>query len=228
MIDIMSVSRNYSNNVTALDGVSLRIAKGEFVFLVGQSGAGKSTLLKMIYREEKPSSGHILVAGFNLSKIRRKDVPLLRRNLGVVFQDYRLLPDRTVFDNVAFALRVIEVPRRDMRRRTLEVLERVGLRHRAKSLPGELSGGEQQRVAIARAIVNNPAILLADEPTGNLDPETSQEIMNLFCDISFGGCTVVVATHASNLVDVFRKRVVALEHGRITRDELRGAYASGC
>lgn len=227
MIEIYSVTKTYPNNVTALSGVDLKVSKGEFVFLVGQSGAGKSTLMKMIYREERPSSGHILVAGFNLEKMRYKDVPLLRRNVGVVFQDYRLLNDRTVYENVAFALRVIEAPRREIRRRTLAVLELVGLRHRASALPGQLSGGEQQRVAVARAIVNSPDIVLADEPTGNLDPDTSMGIMRLLEQINLGGCTVIVATHARTIVDALRKRVVALENGKVVRDELRGAYGYG-
>ncbi len=221
---MFSVEKVYPNNVSALSGIDLRISKGEFVFLVGQSGAGKSTLMKMIYREEIPTSGNILVAGYNLNKMRHRDVPLLRRNIGVVFQDYRLLPDRTVFENVAFALRVIEAPRREIRRRTMGALELVRLRERYTALPGQLSGGEQQRVAVARAIVNNPDIVLADEPTGNLDPETSLGIMRLFEEINRSGCTVIVATHARQLVDMLKKRVVALEGGRIVRDEIRGAY----
>ncbi len=227
MIQFFGVSKVYPNNVSALDDVSLKVSKGEFVFLVGPSGAGKSTLIKMIFREEAPTKGDILVAGWNLGKIRHRDIPLLRRSIGVVFQDFRLLPDRTVFENVAFALRVVEAPRREIRRRTMTVLELVGLRERIKHLPPQLSGGEQQRVALARAIVNNPPIVLADEPTGNLDPETSMGIFRLLEEVNFRGSTVVVATHAKSMVDRMRKRVVAIEQGKVTRDESRGAYDNG-
>ena len=227
MIQFFGVSKVYPNNVSALDDVSLKVSKGEFVFLVGPSGAGKSTLIKMIFREEAPTQGDILVAGWNLGKIRHRDIPLLRRSIGVVFQDFRLLPDRTVFENVAFALRVVEAPRREIRRRTMTVLELVGLRERIKHLPPQLSGGEQQRVALARAIVNNPPIVLADEPTGNLDPETSMGIFRLLEEVNFRGTTVVVATHAKSMVDRMRKRVVAIEQGKVTRDESRGAYDNG-
>jgi cell division transport system ATP-binding protein len=226
LIEIYDVTKSYPG-VPALQGVSLKVQKGEFVFLVGTSGAGKSTLIKMIYREETPTAGDILVAGWNLSKMRQRDVPLLRRNIGVVFQDFKLLPDRSVFDNVAFALRVIEAPRREIRRRTLAVLDLVGLRDRADTRPTQLSGGEQQRVAVARAIVNNPPLVLADEPTGNLDPETSMGIMRLFEEINFRGATVVVATHAKQIVDVMKKRVVAIEQGRVVRDTQRGMYDYG-
>jgi len=227
LIQFFGVSKVYPNNVSALDDVSLKVSKGEFVFLVGPSGAGKSTLIKMIFREEAPTQGDILVAGWNLGKIRHRDIPLLRRSIGVVFQDFRLLPDRTVFENVAFALRVVEAPRREIRRRTMTVLELVGLRERIKHLPPQLSGGEQQRVALARAIVNNPPIVLADEPTGNLDPETSMGIFRLLEEVNFRGTTVVVATHAKSMVDRMRKRVVAIEQGKVTRDESRGAYDNG-
>ena len=227
MIEIYDVSKIYPTNIAALLGVSLKISKGEFVFLVGPSGAGKSTLIRMIYREEKPSEGDILVAGFNLGRMKQRDVPQLRRNVGVVFQDFKLLPDRTVFENVAFALRVIETPRAQIRRRTLSVLELVGLQNKAGKRPTELSGGEQQRVALARAIVNNPAIVLADEPTGNLDPDTSMGIVRLLEEINFRGATVVMATHAKTIVDTMHKRVVALDQGRVVRDQERGAYDYG-
>jgi len=227
VIQFFGVSKLYPNKVCALSDVSLRVSKGEFVFLVGPSGSGKSTLIKMIYHEEAPTEGDILVAGWNLAKIRRRDIPLLRRNMGVVFQDFRLLPDRTVFENVAFALKVIETPRREVRRRTMAVLDLVGLRERVGHYPPQLSGGEQQRVALARAIVNNPPIVLADEPTGNLDPETSTGIFRLLEEVNFRGATVVVATHAKSVVDRMRKRVVAIEQGKVTRDESRGAYDNG-
>ncbi|MDP2859078.1 MAG: cell division ATP-binding protein FtsE [Bacillota bacterium] len=227
MIQFLGVSKRYPNKVCALSDVSLKVSKGEFVFLVGPSGAGKSTLIKMIYHEEAPTEGDILVAGWNLAKIRRRDIPLLRRSMGVVFQDFRLLPDRTVFENVAFALKVIETPRREVRRRTMAVLDLVGLRERVGHYPPQLSGGEQQRVALARAIVNNPPIVLADEPTGNLDPETSTGIFRLLEEVNFRGATVVVATHAKSVVDRMRKRVVAIEQGKVTRDESRGAYDNG-
>ena len=227
MIQFYSVSKLYPNKVCALADVSLKVSKGEFVFLVGPSGSGKSTLIKMIFREEAPTQGDILVAGWNLAKIRHRDIPLLRRSIGVVFQDFRLLLDRTVFENVAFALKVIEAPRREIRRRTMAVLDLVGLRERTGHFPPQLSGGEQQRVALARAIVNNPPIVLADEPTGNLDPETSTGIFRLLEEVNFRGATVVVATHAKTVVDRMRKRVVAIEQGKVTRDESRGAYDDG-
>jgi cell division transport system ATP-binding protein len=227
VIQFFGVSKLYPNKVCALSDVSLKVSKGEFVFLVGPSGAGKSTLIKMIYHEEAPTEGNVLVAGWNLAKIRRRDIPLLRRSMGVVFQDFRLLPDRTVFENVAFALKVIETPRREVRRRTMAVLDLVGLRERVGHYPPQLSGGEQQRVALARAIVNNPPIVLADEPTGNLDPETSTGIFRLLEEVNFRGATVVVATHAKSVVDRMRKRVVAIEQGKVTRDESRGAYDNG-
>ena len=227
MIQFYSVSKLYPNKVCALADVSLKVSKGEFVFLVGPSGSGKSTLIKMIFREEAPTQGDILVAGWNLAKIRHRDIPLLRRSIGVVFQDFRLLLDRTVFENVAFALKVIEAPRREIRRRTMAVLDLVGLRERTGHFPPQLSGGEQQRVALARAIVNNPSIVLADEPTGNLDPETSTGIFRLLEEVNFRGATVVVATHAKTVVDRMRKRVVAIEQGKVTRDESRGAYDDG-
>lgn len=227
MIQLLDVTKKYTAKTPALADVNLKFSQGEFVFLVGPSGAGKSTLIKMVYREEAPTDGDILVAGWNLRSMKHRDIPMLRRNIGVVFQDYKLLPDRTVFDNVAFALRVIEAPRREIRRRVMSVLDLVGIASKVDARPTQLSGGEQQRVAVARAIVNNPPIVLADEPTGNLDPDTSVGIMRLLEEVNFRGATVVVATHARNIVDAMKKRVVALEQGRVVRDEQRGAYRYG-
>jgi len=208
----------------SLDGINLEVDRGEFVFLVGPSGAGKSTLLKLLYREEVPTSGQLLIDGKDVAKLPPRAVPYLRRNLGVIFQDFKLLPDRTVFDNVAFALECTDVPRREIMRRVPAALELVGLRHKSRALAAELSGGEQQRVAVARAIVRNPVLVIADEPTGNLDPENTWAIMNLLNQINQMGATVVVATHAAEIVDSMKKRVVALERGRVVRDENRGTY----
>lgn len=225
MIRFQNVTKVYQNATSpSLNGVNLRIEKGEFVFIVGPSGAGKSSLIKMLYREELPTSGQVVVGGRDIARLRPSEVPYLRRNLGVVFQDYKLLPERTVFDNVAFALEVTEAPRREVARRVPAALEMVGLRHKANARPTELSGGEQQRIAMARAIVRNPMVILADEPTGNLDPENSYAIMRLLLDINRMGATVVVATHARELVNDFRQRVVALEKGVVVRDEERGTY----
>ena len=194
------------------------------VTIVGASGAGKSTFIKMLFREELPTSGELVVNGHDIRKMTRKEVPYLRRELGVIFQDYRLLPDKTVFENVAFAMQVIEAPRRLMQRSVNSVLDVVGLRDKYKCFPHQLSGGEQQRVAIARAIVNDPAIVIADEPTGNLDPETSWDIMDIFTRINRAGTTIVMATHDKAIVDTMRRRVIAIEDGRIVRDEARGGY----
>jgi cell division transport system ATP-binding protein len=214
----------YPDGSYALRGVSVLIERNEFVYLVGPSGAGKSTFMKLIYREEVPTKGEISVNGFNIGKLKPRKIPYIRRNIGVVFQDFRLLPKLTVYENVAFAMEVIEAPRKLIRRRVMEVLELVGLKSKANSLPAQLSGGEQQRVAIARAIVNNPAVIVADEPTGNLDPETSWGIMNLLEEINFRGATIVMATHNKEIVNTFRKRVIAIENGVIVRDEPRGEY----
>lgn len=224
MIQMIDVSKVYANGAAALSNVNLTIPKGDFVFVVGTSGAGKSTLIKMIFREELPSSGSIIVNGKNIGQIREWEVPYLRRNLGIVFQDFRLLPKKTVFENIAFALEVIEAPRREIQKKVPHVLELVGLAHKAKVYPNEMSGGEQQRVAIARAIVNNPALVIADEPTGNLDPDTSWEIMKIFEQINKAGTTMVVATHEKVIVNGMQKRVVAIEEGRLVRDEVKGAY----
>lgn len=224
MIEFINVSKVYANGVTALRDVSLHIGRGEFVFLVGPSGAGKSTLVRLIYREEVATRGIVLVDGLNLGRLRRRDVPFLRRQMGVVFQDFKLLPNRTAYENVAFAMFVTGHTRRQIRRRVPEVLELVGLAHKADALPSELSGGEQQRVAVARAVVNHPKILLADEPTGNLDPETAWGIMELLVEINRRGTTVVVATHAQSIVNALRRRVIRLEGGRVIGDEPQGVY----
>ncbi len=216
--------KTYPDGTTALQGINLVIDRNEFVYIVGPSGAGKSTFMKLIYREEYPSKGQISVNGFNIGKLKHRKIPYVRRNIGVIFQDYKLLPKMTAFENVAFAMEVIETPRRLIRRRTMEVLELVGLKHKAGSLPAQLSGGEQQRVAIARAIVNNPAVIVADEPTGNLDPDTSWGIMNLLEEINFRGTTIVMATHNKEIVNTMRKRVIAIERGTIVRDQARGEY----
>lgn len=224
MIHMRNICKTYDTGAVALDNVNIDIAKGEFVFIVGASGAGKSTFIKMLFREELPTSGKLLVNGHDVINMDRKEVPYLRRGLGVIFQDYRLLPDKTVFENVAFAMQVIEAPRRIMQRSVNAVLDVVGLRDKYRSFPSQLSGGEQQRVAIARAIVNDPAIVIADEPTGNLDPDTSWEIMDIFQRINKAGTTIVMATHDRNIVDAMKKRVIAIEDGRIVRDQLRGGY----
>lgn len=224
MIQMREVSKTYDTGVVALDHVNVDIKKGEFVFVVGPSGAGKSTFIKMLFREELPTQGKLLVNGHDVVAMERSEVPYLRRELGVIFQDYRLLPDKTVFENVAFAMQVIEAPRRTMQRSVNSVLDVVGLRDKYRSFPSQLSGGEQQRVAIARAIVNNPSIVIADEPTGNLDPETSWDIMDIFQRINKAGTTIVMATHDRNIVDTMKKRVIAIEDGRIVRDQMRGGY----
>jgi cell division transport system ATP-binding protein len=224
VIEMQDVWKTYPDGSHALRGVSVLIERNEFVYLVGPSGAGKSTFMKLIYREEVPTKGQISVNGFNIGKLKPRKIPYIRRNIGVVFQDFRLLPKMTVYENVAFAMEVIEAPRRLIRRRVMEVLELVGLKSKANSLPAQLSGGEQQRVAIARAIVNNPAVIVADEPTGNLDPETSWGIMNLLEEINFRGATIVMATHNKEIVNTLRKRVIAIEKGVIVRDEPKGEY----
>ena len=224
LIQFFNVTKQYTPNITALDDVSVKIDKGEFVFLVGPSGAGKTTFIRLLFREETPSKGQIIIGGRSITRLKRKEIPLLRRNIGIVFQDFRLLPDRTVFENVAFTLRVVEMHPREIKPRVEKALERVGLTARARMFPHQLSGGEQQRAAIARAIVNNPRILVADEPTGNLDPATSREIMELLNGINQMGTTVIMATHAWDIVNSMRKRVIALEHGRLVRDDREGAY----
>lgn len=224
MIEMHDIWKTYPNGSQALRGINLKVDRNEFVYIVGPSGAGKSTFMKMIYREERPSKGQIFVNGFNLEKLKQRKIPYLRRNIGVIFQDFRLLPKLTVYENVAFAMEVIEAPSRLIKKRAMEVLELVRLKDKANSLPTQLSGGEQQRVAIARAIVNNPSVIVADEPTGNLDPETSWEIMRLLEEINFRGTTIVMATHNKEIVNTMRKRVIAIEKGIVARDQLRGEY----
>ena len=224
MLEMIDVSKIYPGGSVALQDINVRIEQGEFVFIVGPSGAGKSTFFKMLFREVLPSSGKVIVNGHDLVKMTDKEIPYFRRQLGIVFQDYRLLPDRTVYDNVAFAMQVIETPYRKIKRRVNDVLDLVGLRKRAHAYPTELSGGEQQRIAIARAIVNDPILLIADEPTGNLDPETSWEIMDIFREVNKSGTTIVMATHDREIVDEMEKRVIAIEHGHIVRDDAKGVY----
>ena len=224
MIQMKDISKTYEYGTVALERVNVEIGKGEFVFIVGASGAGKSTFIRMLFREVLPSSGELIVNGHDVVHMPHKEVPYLRRGLGVIFQDYRLLPDKTVAENVAFAMQVIEAPRRRMQHSVNAVLDIVGLRDKHKNFPSQLSGGEQQRVAIARAIVNNPALVIADEPTGNLDPETSWEIMDIFKRINASGTTIVMATHDKHIVDTMKKRVIAIEGGRIVRDEAQGVY----
>lgn len=224
MLLISNVSKVYSAHSAALKDVNLHIKPGEFVFVVGPSGAGKSTFIKMLFREVIPTTGSIFVNGVDILKLQDKEIPYMRRQLGIIFQDYRLLPDRTVYENVAFAMQVIEAPHRKIKRRVLNVLELVGLRNRCNAYPNELSGGEQQRIAIARAIVNDPLLVIADEPTGNLDPETSWDIMNIFKEINESGTTIVMATHDKDIVDAMGKRVIAIEKGQIVRDEQNGVY----
>ncbi len=224
MIEMRGVYKKYPNGVIALNGIDVKINPGEFVYVVGPSGAGKSTFIKMMYREEKATKGTIVINGINVGKLKDKQVPLLRRNIGVVFQDFKLLPTLTVYENVAFALEVIEEHPKYIKRRVMETLDLVGLKHKARMFPSELSGGEQQRVAIARSIVNSPKVVIADEPTGNLDPETTWEIMKIFEEINMRGTTVVMATHNKDIVNRIKHRVIAIEGGVIVRDEERGEY----
>lgn len=224
MITLDSVSKSYTTGVPALNNVSLHIDKGEFVFIVGDSGSGKSTLIKLLLRELTPTSGRIIVNNYDLSRLRRRKVAKFRRNIGVVFQDFRLLKDRNVYENVAFAQRVIEVPTRQIRKNVPAMLSLVGLAGKYKAKTTQLSGGEQQRVALARALVNNPPILLADEPTGNLDPRNSWEIMKLLEEINRRGTTVLVVTHNREIVNAMRKRVITMKKGIIISDEEKGEY----
>ena len=224
MIEFKNVSKVYDNGSVALDQVSLHIGKGEFVFVVGASGAGKSTLIRLLSHEELPTEGSVLVNGIEVNRLAKKSGPYLRRKMGIVFQDFRLLPNKTAQENVAFAMEVIEAPRRVIRRRVREVLDLVGLIGKADALPKNLSGGEQQRVAIARAIVNRPLLLIADEPTGNLDPDTSEDIVEVFKKINHMGTTVLMVTHDKTLVDMMNKRVIELDDGKVVRDEQRGGY----
>jgi len=227
MIRLAEVRKEYKGGIVALDGLSLEIEKGEFVFIVGPSGSGKSTFLKLLTKEEDPTGGEVYVAGKNLQSLPKWRVPYLRRNVGCVFQDFKLLPNKTVFENVAFGLEVIGRPRNVVNRQVPQILELVGLGEKLDRFPDELSGGEQQRVSIARAFVNRPLILIADEPTGNLDPATSVGIMRLLDRINRTGTTIVMATHDHAIVDSMRRRVVELEDGLVVRDQSRGIYGVG-
>lgn len=228
MIEFKNVTKIYSDvGVKAVDNVSFKIEKGEFVFLIGTSGAGKSTLTKLMIKEELPTEGEITVCGYDLNALPMKKVPYLRRSIGMVFQDFRLLPNKTVFENVAFAMQVTGASRREIRRNVTDVLALVGLSGKAKMLPGQLSGGEQQRVSLARALANRPPLIIADEPTGNLDPETAAEIMQLLEDINKRGTTLLVATHAKEFVDTMKKRVLAIKDGVLVRDDAEGEYGYG-
>jgi cell division transport system ATP-binding protein len=225
MISLQRVTKVYRNGVTALEDVSVEIDKGEFVFVVGPSGSGKSTMIRLLLKQEEATHGQVFVAGKNLSRVTSFKVPHLRRNIGTVFQDYKLLQDKTTFENVAFALEVIGKPKHVIDQRVPEILEYVGLGDKLNAFPDELSGGEQQRVSIARACVNRPLVLLADEPTGNLDPNTSVDIMRLLDKVNKIGTTVLMATHDQAIVDAMRKRVIELERGKVVRDQTRGVYA---
>src|ERR1700678_2339599 len=227
MIKFQNVTKTYKGSTVALNDCSVEIDKGEFVFLVGPSGSGKTTFIRLLLREELPDTGQILEAGRNIVDLPKWRIPYLRRNIGCVFQDFRLLPNKNVFENVAFALEVIGRPKHVVAAQVPQVLDLVGLSKKRESLPSELSGGEQQRVAVARAFVNRPLILLADEPTGNLDPATSQGIMRLLERINKTGTTVVIATHDAGIVDQMRRRVVELDHGTMVRDQARGVYGYG-
>lgn len=224
MIEFIDVSKQYDNGTNALNHINLKIDKGEFVFIVGASGAGKSTFLKLIMKEETQTEGEVIVNGRKLSILKRKEIPYLRRTMGIVFQDFRLIDKMTVFDNVAFAMRVIGSRERDVRRRVPYILSLVGLSHKARSFPSELSGGEQQRVGLARALVNNPAMIIADEPTGNIDPELSYEIVDLLKEINKCGTTVLMVTHEHNLVKKFPSRVIEINGGKITNDKMFKEY----
>lgn len=224
MITLENVVKSYSTGAPALNGISLNIEAGEFVFIVGDSGSGKSTLIKLLLRELLPTSGSIVVNNMDVAALRHKEIPKYRRSLGVVFQDFRLLKDRNVYENVAFAQRIVQIPNKEIKRNVPSILSTVGLAGKYKARPRQLSGGEQQRVALARALVNNPPILLADEPTGNLDPKNSWEIMKLFEDINARGTTVVVVTHNREIVNAMKKRVITMNKGVIVSDEKEGTY----
>ena len=224
MIRFVDTTKIYSNGVVGVKNVTLNIEKGEFVFVIGPSGSGKSTFLKLIMHEEAPTEGEVYVNGYSIHNMPRAEVPYLRRSLGVVFQDFRLLPNKTAYENVAFAMQIVEALPREIRRQVPLALGLVGLSKKARAYPGQLSGGEQQRVVLARALVNNPAVLIADEPTGNLDPKTSMEIMELLDEINQRGTTVIVATHEKNIVDSMKKRVITLDKGELVSDVKKGLY----
>ena len=224
LIRISDVQKTYKTGTVALYDIDLTISKGDFVFIIGASGSGKSTLIKMLYREEKPDKGSIITGGVNVAKLKNRKVYILRRKLGVVFQDFKLLPKLTVFENVAFAMEVFAVDKKKIQKRVMEVLELVGLKGKVRQYPNQLSGGEQQRLCIARAIVNNPKLLICDEPTGNLDPDTSMGIMKVLDDINKMGTTIVMTTHNRDIVNKMQKRVIVLEEGKIVKDYERGKY----
>lgn len=224
VIEYINISKEYKNGVKAVANINLTIKKGDFVFVVGSSGAGKSTLIKLLLKEVEPTAGRILLNNEDITKAQNRKIPYIRRSLGVVFQDFRLLPNKTVFENVAFAMEIIGASTRQIKKQVPKVLEMVGLGNKMNSYPDQLSGGEHQRVAIARAIVNKPSVLIADEPTGNLDPDTAWEVMKVIKEINRRGTTVVMATHAKEIVNFMKRRVVALEDGRIVRDEEKGVY----
>jgi cell division transport system ATP-binding protein len=224
LIRFVDTTKIYSNGVVGVKNVTLNIEKGEFVFVIGPSGSGKSTFLKLIMHEEAPTEGEVYVNGYSIHNMPRSEVPYLRRSLGVVFQDFRLLPNKTAYENVAFAMQIVEALPREIRRQVPLALGLVGLSKKARAYPGQLSGGEQQRVVLARALVNNPAVLIADEPTGNLDPKTSMEIMELLDEINQRGTTVIVATHEKNIVDSMKKRVITLDKGELVSDVKKGLY----
>jgi len=224
MIFMKDVYKKYANGVTALNGIDVDIDQGEFVYVVGPSGSGKSTFIKLIYREEKVTEGTVIINDININELKERKVPYLRRDIGVIFQDFKLLPKLTVYENIAYALEVIGESPRTIRKRVMEVLEIVGLKNKARFIPDELSGGEQQRVSIARAIVNHPKIVIADEPTGNLDPKTSSGLMDTFEEINNRGTTIIMATHSKEIVNTIKNRVIAIEDGLFVRDEHRGEY----
>ena len=226
IITLENVTKSYSTGSPVLDGIDLRIKKGEFVFIIGDSGSGKSTLIKLLLKELTATDGRIMVMGDDLAKLKHRKIPKYRRNLGIVFQDFRLLKDRNVYENVAFAQRIIQVPNKEIKRNVPSILATVGLAGKYKARPRQLSGGEQQRVAIARALINRPAILLADEPTGNLDPDTTWEIMKLLEQINENGTTIIMVTHNREIVDTMKKRVVTMKKGVIVSDEERGGYVN--
>ncbi|MBQ8379584.1 MAG: cell division ATP-binding protein FtsE [Clostridia bacterium] len=224
MIEFVNVVKKYDHGVCAMDNVNLRIEKGEFVFLVGPSGSGKSTFLKLMIKEEEPSSGKILIDGKDITRLKKKDIPYLRRKIGFVFQDFRLLYDRTVAENITFALRIVEASEKEIKTQLRTVLQMVGLTGKENYYPNQLSGGEQQRVALARALATKPPILIADEPTGNLDPQTAEEIFKTLLEINARGTTILVVTHAKDIVNELSKRVIALDHGKVIKDDARGVY----
>ena len=227
MLEFIEVNKVYKNDVCALKDLSFKVEDGEFVFLIGASGAGKTSIIKMLLREIKPTSGEIIVDNVNIVKLRNRKIPQLRKTMGVVFQDFRLLEGKTVFDNIKYPLQILGVSKRVINKRVTEILELVGLSDRADSFPNQLSGGEQQRVCIARALINRPKYLIADEPTGNLDPNTSEDIMKLLLDVNAKGTTVIVSTHDKDIVNKLKKRVISMDHGAMINDEERGGYFDG-